>query len=153
MEAGKEYKIAPAGPSQISRIENGMLSYGSDMTLKENPYDVSLGKFVNLDKKADFLSKASLASIKQKGNNKKLVGVEIMGERFDYFVPDDLPIYADKKKIGKITSSIYSPRLNKNIGLAMLDTKINEDLKKITLKFNNKISEVQICSLPFLRNK
>jgi aminomethyltransferase len=76
-----------------------------------------------------------------------------MGERFDYFVPDDLPIYADKKKIGKITSSIYSPRLNKNIGLAMLDTKINEDLKKITLKFNNKISEVQICSLPFLRNK
>jgi hypothetical protein len=34
-----------------------------------------------------------------------------------------------------------------------LDTKINEDLKKITLKFNNKISEVQICSLPFLRNK
>ena len=153
MEAGKEYKIAPAGPSQISRIENGMLSYGSDMTLKENPYDVSLGKFVNLDKKADFLSKASLASIKQKGNNKKLVGVKIMGERFDDFVPDDLPIYADKKKIGKITSSIYSPRLNKNIGLAMLDTKINEDLKKITLKFNNKISEVQICSLPFLRNK
>ena len=55
MNAGKDFNIAPAAPSQINRIESGMLSYGSDMSLKDNPYDVSLGKFVDLDKKADFL--------------------------------------------------------------------------------------------------
>ena len=51
MQAGQEFKIAPAAPSQISRIESGMLSYGNDMTLDENPFDLGMDKFVNLQKK------------------------------------------------------------------------------------------------------
>ena len=52
MKAGQEFKIAPAAPSQISRIESGMLSYGNDMTLDENPFDLGMDKFVNLQKKS-----------------------------------------------------------------------------------------------------
>ena len=63
MQAGQEFKIAPAAPSQISRIEIGMLSYGNDMTLDENPFDLGMDKFVNLQKKADFLSKKALRAI------------------------------------------------------------------------------------------
>jgi len=53
MQAGAEFNIAPAAPSQISRIESGMLSYGNDMTLDENPFDLNMEKFVNLQKKLD----------------------------------------------------------------------------------------------------
>ena len=152
MEAGKNYKIAPAAPSQINRIEYGMLSYGSDMTIYENPYDISLGKFVNLDKKADFLSKDALTLIKQKGITKELVGVEIMEKTSDEFIRDHLPVYDDKKIIGKITSSVYSPRLKKNIGLAILDKK-NKNSKNLKLEYNNRSIEIKVSKLPFLRNK
>ena len=67
MDAGMEYKIAAGAPSQINRIENGMLSYGSDMTLNENPFEINMGKFVNLDKKAGFLSKEALNQIYKQG--------------------------------------------------------------------------------------
>ena len=40
MEAGKRYNIAPTGPSDIRRIEAGILNYGIDMTLDNNPYEV-----------------------------------------------------------------------------------------------------------------
>ena len=152
MEAGKDYKIAPAAPSQINRIEHGMLSYGSDMTINENPYDISLGKFVNLDKKADFLSRDALTSIKQKGITKQLVGVEIMEKTSDEFIRDHLPVYDDKKIIGKITSSIYSPRLKKNIGLAILDNK-KKNSKNLKLGYNNRSIRIKVSKLPFLRNK
>ena len=152
MDAGREHNIAPACPSQINRIECGMLSYGSDMTLLENPYDISLGKFVNLDKKADFLSKDALKIIEQKGIFKELVGVEIVEKTSDDFVRDHLPIYKNKKIIGKITSSVYSPRLKKNIGLAIIN-KDNKDSKDLKLEYNGKNIKINITKLPFLRNK
>ena len=153
MESGEEFNIAPAAPSQINRIENGMLSYGSDMSLTENPYDINMDKFVNLEKKADFLSRVALTKIKNQGNSKELVGVEITGETFSNFVFDHLPVYADDKIIGKITSSVFSPRLNKNIGLALLDVKRNIKPESIIIKFNENFFKIKICRLPFLRSK
>ena len=153
MKAGKEFNITPAAPSQISRIESGMLSYGSDISLKENPYDISLGKLVNLEKKADFLSRTALTEIKQQGNTRELVGVEILGEIFSDYVPDHLPVYIDEEIVGKTTSCVFSPQLNKTIGLALLNTKRNLKPKNITININDKVAEVKICKLPFLRNK
>src|SRR5207237_9941573 len=40
MAAGKIYQIRPTGPSDIRRIEAGILNYGADMTLADNPYEV-----------------------------------------------------------------------------------------------------------------
>ena len=153
MKAGEEFNIAPAAPSQISRIECGMLSYGSDMSIKENPYHISLGRLVNLDKKADFLSRIALTEIKKQGNIRELVGVEILGEIFSDYVPDHLPVYIDEEIVGKTTSCVFSPQLNKTIGLALLNTKRNLKPKTITVNINDKIAEAKICKLPFLRNK
>ena len=153
MKAGEKFNIAPAAPSQISRIECGMLSYGSDMSIKENPYDVSLGRLVNLNKKADFLSRTALTEIKQQGNTKELVGIEILGEIFSDYTPDHLPVYIDEKIVGKTTSCVFSPQLNKTIGLALLNTKRNLKPKTITVNINDKVAEANICKLPFLRNK
>ena len=153
MKAGEEFNIAPAAPSQISRIECGMLSYGSDMSIKENPYDINLGRLVNLDKKADFLSRTALTEIKQQGNTRELVGIEILGEIFSDYIPDHLPVYIDEEIVGKTTSCVFSPQLNKTIGLALLNTKRNLKPKTITININDKVAEAKICKLPFLRNK
>ena len=153
MKAGEEYKIAPAAPNQICRIECGLLSYGSDMTLAENPYDLNFDKFVNLDKKHDFLAKRALIEIRKNGSKKELVGIEILGDPFLDYVGDHLPMYLDGSSIGKITSSVYSPRLKKNIGLALIERRKNDIIEGYSIKINNKLLDVKICKLPFLRNK
>ena len=48
MEAGRPHGIKPATPSTIRRIEGGLLSYGADMNLDNNPYEMNLGRLVDL---------------------------------------------------------------------------------------------------------
>ena len=153
MQAGAEFNIAPAAPSQISRIESGMLSYGNDMTLDENPFDLSMEKFVNLQKKADFLSKKALTEIHKNGPTKELIGIEIPGNFQDEFSSDYIPIYSDNEKIGKITSSVYSPRLKKNIALGIIKKRTESVNGSYFIKKNNSEFEINVCDLPFLRNK
>ena len=153
MEAGAEFKIAPAAPSQISRIESGMLSYGTDMTLDENPFDINMDKFVNLDKKADFLSKKTLTEIQKNGPTKELIGIEIPVNSQDEYSLDYTPIYFDNEKIGKITSSVYSPRLKKNIALGIIKKRTESANGSYSIKKNNADIVINVCDLPFLRNK
>ena len=123
------------------------------MSIKENPYDISLGRLVNLDKKADFLSRTALTKIKQQGNTRELVGIEILGEIFSDYISDHLPVYIDEKVVGKTTSCVFSPQLKKTIGLALLSTKRNLESETITIKAKDNVVKVKICTLPFLRNK
>ena len=119
MEAGRPYNIAPTGPSDIRRIEAGILNHGADMTLADNPYEVGLGWLVELDKGDDFIGKETLRRIKDGGVSRRLVGVEIEGEPLDLNLTR-WNVSRDSAVIGHITSAVYSPRLKKNIGYAML---------------------------------
>jgi len=119
MEAGKPYNIAPTGPSDIRRIEAGILNYGADITLEDNPYEVGLDWMVDLDQEAEFVGKSALARVAREGPRRKLVGVEIEGERIEFNMTK-WPVSAGGAPVGRITSAIYSPSLKKNIGYAML---------------------------------
>ena len=117
MEAGKPYNIGPTGPSDIRRVEAGILNYGIDITLETNPYEVDLGRLVSLDQEADFIGKEALKKIQAEGVKRKLVGVEIDGERLDLNVTR-WPVTRDGAQLGNVTSAVYSPRLKENIGYA-----------------------------------
>ena len=130
-----------------------MLSYGNDMALEENRFDLGMVKFVNLQKKADFLSKKALKEIHKNGPNKELIGIEILGNFQDEFSSDYVPIYSDSDKIGRITSSSYSPRLKKNIALGIINKRHGSFKESYLIKKNNSDFEINVCDLPFLRNK
>lgn len=144
MTAGTPLGLKPGHTSSIRRIEAGMLSYHADMTLANNPYELGMGRLVDLDMEADFVSKAALKRIKEKGVSQQLVGLEIEGEPFvgsnDFF----WPIMKDGAKIGTITSAIYSPRLEKNIALAMI--MVDHAAVGTTLKVD-KLSEIRACAV------
>lgn len=116
MEAGRPHGIAPTGPSDIRRIEAGILNYGIDITLDNNPFEVGLGWMVK-PKDADYIGKEALARIKQEGVTRKLVGVEIAGDNLEFNMTR-WPVGAGGQSVGFITSAVYSPRLKKNIGYA-----------------------------------
>jgi glycine cleavage system aminomethyltransferase T len=126
LEAGRPHGLEVIGPSHIRRIEAGILAYGADMWLDTNPFEVDMGYswMVDLDQEADFIGKDALKRIKEEGITRKLVGVEIEGEQLGTYIdnemPDFFPVFADGREIGPVTSACYSPRLEKNIGYAML---------------------------------
>jgi len=120
MEAGRQFNIGPAGPSAIRRMEGCLLSYGSDITLDTNPYEIDLGWLVDLNQPADFIGKQSLTRIHADGIKRRLVGVELEGDALP--APNEWPwqLRAGNDAIGRVTSCVYSPRLERNIGLAMV---------------------------------
>jgi glycine cleavage system T protein len=119
MEAGKPHNIRPTGPSDIRRVEAGILNWGADMTLEDNAYEAGLGWLVDKDKKGNYLGKEALARAQKEGVKRKLVGVEIAGAPIEFNMTK-WPVRKDGKPIGRITSAIHSPRLKKNIGYAMV---------------------------------
>ncbi len=119
MEAGKPHGIRPTGPSDIRRIEAGILNWGADITLDNNPYEVGLERLVHEDKPADYIGRDALRRIKAAGVQRKLAGVEIAGDRIE-FNTTRWPVLAGGRPVGHITSAIHSPRLKKNIGYAMV---------------------------------
>jgi glycine cleavage system aminomethyltransferase T len=103
----------------MRRIEAGILNWGADMTLENNPYEVGLAWLIDQDKKANYMGKEALAKIKAQEVKRKLVGVEIDGAAIGFNFTK-WPVSKDGKAIGRITSAIHSPRLKKNIGYAMV---------------------------------
>ncbi len=149
MSAGKKYQIRPTGPSDIRRIEAGMLNFGADMTIENNPYEVGLDWIVNLDKKADFIGREALRRIKKEGVKRKLVGVEIDGAAIE-FNQTKWEAHADGEKVGQITSAIHSPRLKKNIGYAMLPTDLSKLETQLTIVTPWGNREARVAHKPFI---
>jgi glycine cleavage system aminomethyltransferase T len=119
MEAGRPHNIRPTGPSDIRRVEAGILNWGTDMTLENNLYEVGLDYLVDEAKTAAYIGRDALARIKAGGVKQKLVGIEISGERIEMNAIR-WPMKSNGVAIGQVTSAVWSPRLSKNIGYAML---------------------------------
>ena len=91
-----------------------------------NPYEVGYGYkwMVELAQEQDFIGKEALKRISEEGVSRKLVGVELGGSKLgsynDGSMIDYFPVYKNGERIGKVTSACYSPRLDKNIGFAMV---------------------------------
>ena len=146
MNAGKEHGLQPGHTSSIRRIEGGMLSYHADADIHTNPFELGFDRLVSLDNDIEFIGKAALKKIKAEGIKRKQVGLEINCEPLSGPNTTFWPIKKNNNEIGKVTSAVYSPRLNKNIALAMVNienSEIGTDLEVETNKgkFTSKIVE------------
>ena len=149
MEAGKEHGLKPGHTSSIRRIEGGMLSYHADADISTNPFELGLDRLVNLDSDINFVGKGALQKIKQDGITRKQVGLEIdcvplKGPNTTFW-----PLNKDNKKIGKITSAVYSPRLKKNIALAIIENNHSEIGSKLQVNSDNGKFDCIIVEKPF----
>ena len=140
MKAGKEHGLQPGHTSSIRRIEGGMLSYHADADINTNPFELGLDRLVNLDSDVNFIGKEALKKIKQSGVKRKQIGLELDCEPLKGPNTTFWSILKDGKKIGKVTSAVYSPRLKKNIALAMIE--INQS--NIGNKFKVKTNDVEV---------
>ena len=153
MIAGKEYGLKPGHTSSIRRIEGGMLSYHADADINTNPFELGLDRLVSLDSNIEFIGKAALKKIKTQGIKRKQVGLEIFCKPLPGPNTTFWSIKKDNNIIGKVTSAVYSPRLKKNIALAMVNIKNSHIGEKLKVKRNDREIDAIIVEKPFFDPK
>ena len=153
MAAGKDYGLQPGLTSSIRRIEGGMLSYHADADINTNPFELGLNRLVDLESDIEFIGKEALQKIKQDGVKRIQVGLEIYCERLSGPNTTFWPVLYNENQIGKVTSAVYSPRLKKNIALAMVDVNHSNLNTELKIKIDNEIKNSKVIEKPFFDPK
>jgi len=144
MTHGRAFDIHAAGmlALDVSRVEAGLLLIEVDFNSskkalveeqKYSPYEMGLGRLVNLDKNR-FVGQAALIAEQKRGHAREIVGLEIDWPHVESFYEKAglppavspmasrvaVPVFKEGVQIGKATTSTWSPTLKKMIALATL---------------------------------
>ena len=151
MEAGQEFGIRPTGPSDIRRIEGAIFNWGADMTYDNNPLEMGLERLVDwgLDD-ASSISMAALRSIKESGVRQSVNGLELDGDPFPELNNLKWPVVDAGERIGAVTSAIYSPRLERNIGFAWLPVERSTLGERVTVETEWGPRHGVVVEMPFV---
>ena len=149
MAVGAPLGLKPGHTSSIRRIEAGMLSYHADMTLANNPFELRMDRLVDLDMEADFVSKAALHQISKLGVEQYFVGLEIEGAPLVGSNDAHYPIFHEQRKIGHLSSAVFSPRLEKNIALAMIEKEFSGVGTQLHTSIYDVLYPCKVVPIPF----
>lgn len=158
MEAGKEFGIQPYGTEclHVMRAEKGFIMIGDETDGTVIPQDLNMQWAIS-KKKDDFLGKrAHLRSHMSDPSRWKLVGLKTVDP--NVIIPDGA--YATdgkirdsgvKNMIGRVTSTYFSPTLNRSIAMGLVEfgpDRMGEIIDFPTL--DGKIIKAEICNQVFL---
>ncbi len=149
MSIGEPMGLKPGHTSSIRRIEGGMLSYHADADITTNPFELRLDRLVDLKSPHKFVGKQALLKIKTQGVKVKQVGLALECDPLSGPNTQFWTIRKDEQKVGKVTSAIYSPRLMKNIALAMVSIEYNGVGVKLDIDTPNGSFAARVVDLPF----
>ena len=149
MSIGEPMGLKPGHTSSIRRIEGGMLSYHADADITTNPFELRLDRLVDLKSPHNFVGKQALLKIKTQGVKVKQVGLALECDPLSGPNTQFWTIRKDEQKVGKVTSAIYSPRLMKNIALAMVSIEYNGAGVKLDVDTPNGSFAARVVDLPF----
>ena len=155
MEAGKEFNITPYGTEtmHLLRAEKGFIIVGQDTDGTMTPIDLQMNWIVS-KKKYDFIGKRSLyRSDTIREDRKQLVG--LLTEHPEEVLEEGAQIVSKLNQspiemLGHVTSSYFSPNLNKSIALAVVRGGKNMMGQKLFIPMEDKAISVTIVNPVFL---
>ena len=150
MDAGEEFDIEPIGLAarDTLRMEVKFCLYGNDIDKTTNPLEAGLGWITKLDKEGDFIASDVLKKVKEDGLSRKLVAFELDGKaipRHEY------KIMSNEQQVGFVTSGMYSPILNKPIGLGYVEIDRTKIGTQLTIDIRGRKFPATIVKPPFYK--
>jgi len=145
--AGEPLGIKPIGLAarDTLRLEMGFCLYGNDIDDSTSPIEAGLGWITKFTK--SFVNSENLATQKQNGVERKLVGFEMIERgipRHDYEIVD-----VTGTVIGKVTSGTQSPSLQKGIGMGYVKTAFSKVGTEIFIKIRDNKVLARVVKMPF----
>ena len=154
IEAGKEFNITPYGTEtmHLLRAEKGFIIVGQDTDGTMTPIDLQMDWIVS-KKKYDFIGKRSLyRSDTMREDRKQLVGLLTDDPKVVLEEGAQIVSELDKKPVemlGHVTSSYFSPNLNKSIALAVVRGGKDMMGKKLFIPMEDKTINVTVSNPVF----
>ena len=154
-ELGKEFNITPYGTESmhVLRAEKGFIIVGQETDGSVTPIDLDMSWIVS-KKKYDFIGKRALnRSDTIREDRKQLVGILTKDPKLVLEEGTQLVEKVSKppmKMIGHVTSSYYSPNLDRSIALALVKEGLKKKGKKVYAPMPNKTIEVEITNPVFI---
>jgi glycine cleavage system aminomethyltransferase T len=148
-EAGQPWGIGPGAPATAERTESGLVSVGGDTDDLTNPFEVRLGKYVDLDVADDVVGIAALRRIKAEGVKRHQLGLILEGGTAAPlgFTPEH--IFHNGQDVGKMTNCVWSPRMKANIGYALIAAHVPAGDTVDVARATGRVA-AQLVALPFL---
>lgn len=150
LDAGRADGIAPIGlgARDSLRLEARMPLYGQELADDISPYEAGLGWAVSLTK-GDFVGRAPMEQVKEHGAPRRTVGFKTKGRtaapRTHY------PAQLDGREVGEVTSGCFSPTLEENIGLALVERAVAGVGKPLQIIVRGKPVEAVQVKTPFYK--
>lgn len=119
------------------------------MDINTNPFELGLDRLVNLDADIDFIGKAALKKINDRGVTRRQVGLEISGQALSKPNTTFWPVSDNAQIVGKVTSAIHSPRLERNIALAMIKTEFADTGTQLEVQLPAGAVSATVVDKPF----
>jgi len=148
-EAGKPWDIGPGNPNSTERMESGLLSWGGDTDDQTNPFEVRMEKFVDLNVPDNVVGIEALRAISREGPKRHQLGIIVDKEPLKGPHGIWYDISKDGEKVGDMTCGIWSRRMEKNIGFALISRRyIPGD--KVELVADGEKFPAELVELPFI---
>jgi aminomethyltransferase len=140
--------IQPAGlgARDTLRLEAAMPLYGHELNEGIDPLSAGLEWAVDLQK--EFIGVEPLRVIAKNGPARKLVGLEVAGQRI---ARQGAAVLHQTTKIGEVTSGTLSPTLQKSIAMAYVDSHHADPGTELQIDLRGAIQSAKIVGLPFYR--
>jgi len=135
--------------AETLRIEAGIPRFGIDMDETTVIPEINLEEAVSYTKGC-YLGQEIIVRIKHRGHvAKKLTGIVLENE---HQVEKDAKIFsADDREIGRVTSTSFSPRLNRRIALAYLKYDYLAGGSEVRISIGDGAIKGAVAELPFIR--
>lgn len=150
LDTGKDEGTMPIGlgARDSLRFEAKFALYGHEIDTHTTPLEAALGWTCDLSK--DFIGRDVLLKQKLEGVKKKLIGFEMI----ERGIPrQKYEIVQDAKKVGYVTSGMFAPTLEKNIGLGYVPPELAKLGTEVDIIIRGKPTRARVVKTPFYANR
>jgi len=150
LQAGENKGLEPIGlgARDTLRFEVNLPLYGQELSKDISPVEAGLKFAVKVNKQADFIGKEALKQQIETGPKRKLVGIEMI----DKGIPrHGYEVFYKDENIGFITSGTQSPSLQKNIGLALVNSEFTEEGTELVVQVRKRKLKAVVVKTPFYK--
>ena len=146
--AGEDLQVKAGCPNLIERIESGLLSYGNDMTLANNPYECDLAKYCKDVATLDCVGRDALMRIAADGPERIIRGVKIDGKPSGCRAA--WPLWTgDGVRAGQVTSAAWSPAMGCTVAIGMVERDWWEPGTPLHVETPDGTYTAEVVKLPF----
>ncbi len=149
-EAGQSMNVRAGCPNHIERIEGGLLSYGNDMSPENTPYECGMAKICDAETMQSCIGGNALQKRTLQKPQQEIRGFFIEGKP----VPNcsfAWQVFAENRRVGQITSAVWSPDFKNNIAIGMIQDSHWENGTCVVVRAPDGDRQAKVCSLPFVK--